>query len=73
MNFDLELNKDQVIQGVISKIERNLEMPVILQSIENSGHNDRIVDLMGALFDHELGFIKHSSLISEKRSNQHRS
>jgi hypothetical protein len=54
-----KISRDLVKDAVFTKVERNLELPVILQTLENKGYNDKLANCLGALFDHHLGGIKH--------------
>lgn len=54
-----KISRDLVKDAVFTKVERHLEMPVILQTLENKGFNDRLANTLGAVFDHQLGAMKH--------------
>lgn len=60
MEMDTKISRDLVKEAVATKVERNIDLPIILQALENQGFNERAITALGSLFDYELGFIKHS-------------
>lgn len=60
MSINTQISRDLVKEAICSKVERNIELPVILQAMELQGFNERVMNTFGALFDYELAFIKHS-------------
>jgi hypothetical protein len=60
MDISTKISRDLVKEAVSTKIERNIDLPIILQALENQGFNERAISSLGALFDYELGYIKQS-------------
>lgn len=56
--MNTRISQDLVKDAVYTKLERNLELPVILQTLENKGFNNQLMEMLGGLFDHELQKIK---------------
>lgn len=61
-DFDLRVSRDLVKDAVFTKVERNIELPVILQTLENKAFTDDFINAFGSLFEYEIGRMQHSKL-----------
>ena len=52
------VSRDVVKDRVFSRVEANVELPTILQTLENRGFNDQLMDLLAAVSEAELAHIK---------------
>ena len=52
------ISRDVVKDRVFSRVEANIELPTILQTLENRGFNDQLMDLLASASDKELAYIK---------------
>ena len=52
------VSRDVVKDRVFSRVQANIELPTILQTLENRGFNDQLMDLLAAASDKELAYIR---------------
>jgi len=52
--MDLKINKDLVKEAVCEKLARLQSMPMVLQTLEDKGNNDKIHDLLSLVIGCEL-------------------